>query len=169
MAEEAERQGREVERLRADMLVLAKRHYEKAIDIFQQPLDIANYNMGHAVQMTRLVIEIYKLVREEEQEAQSRDDGWGKCPTNGSTSSSGGWRKRGTGRSTSRTTVPLRNDPERPSSTKTESARQGQNASTSNRPSSSRQFISLLRRSLARSCASCLFTAGCMNSAVHTL
>jgi hypothetical protein len=78
MAEEAERQGREVERLRSDMLELARRHYQKAMEIFEQPLDIANYNMGHAVQMTKLVLEIYKLARDEAREARPAEDesGW---------------------------------------------------------------------------------------------
>ncbi len=78
MVEEAEKQGQEMERLRSDMLELAWRTHEKAMEIFEQPLDSANFNMGHAVQMTKLVLEVYKLMRDEAEEAPPAEDEWGE-------------------------------------------------------------------------------------------
>jgi hypothetical protein len=50
----------ELERMHADLMHLSERAYLKALEIIEQRLAPENHTLAHAVQMSKLVLEIYK-------------------------------------------------------------------------------------------------------------
>jgi hypothetical protein len=50
----------ELEKMQADLMHLAERAYLKAVEIFEQRLTPENHTLAHAVQMSKVVLEIYK-------------------------------------------------------------------------------------------------------------